>query len=80
MVSIVLEDIGNLVSGKTALYLVDIDAVFLHVVPVINLSSVSKFHGQDPLCGQIPVNRGNLWEIKVQKVTKKPKCSLCLQM
>lgn len=41
-------------------YLIDIDAMFLHVVPVIDLAPICKLHGQDPLCGKIPVDHGNL--------------------
>lgn len=41
-------------------YLVNIDAVFLHVVLVIDLPPINKLHGQDPLCGQIPMDHGNL--------------------
>ena len=42
-------------------YLIDVDAMFLHVVFVVDLAALSKVHGQDPLCGQIPVDHGNLW-------------------
>lgn len=41
-------------------YLVDINAVFLHVVSVVDLAPLSKLHGQDSLCGQVPVDDGNL--------------------
>lgn len=43
-------------------YLVDIDAVFLHVVPVVDLTPLRKLHGEDPLCAQVPVDDGNLWK------------------
>lgn len=45
-------------------YLVDIDAVSPHVVPVVDLSPLSKVHGQDSLCGQIPVDLRNLREAR----------------
>lgn len=41
-------------------YLIDIDAMFLHVVPVVDLPPLSELHGQDPLCAQVPVDHGNL--------------------
>lgn len=42
-------------------YLIDVDAVFLHVVPVVDLPPLCEVHSQDSLCGQIPVDHGNLW-------------------
>lgn len=42
------------------IHLIDVDAMFGHVVPVVDLTPFSKLHGQDPLGAQIPVDGRNL--------------------
>lgn len=67
---------------QTEQYLVDIDTMFLHVVPVVDLPPLSKLHGQDPLCGQMPVDHGNLRERdrggEEQNVAFFHKCFICI--
>ena len=48
-------------------YLVDIDAVPPHVVPVVDLASLGKVHGEDPLGGQIPVDLRNLGSARAEE-------------
>lgn len=41
-------------------YLIDVDAIPLHIGPVIHLSPFHKLHEKDTPCGEIPVDPGDL--------------------
>lgn len=41
---------------KKLRYLVDVDVVFLHVVPVVDLASFNELHGQNPIGRQVPMD------------------------
>lgn len=45
---------------ERARHLVDVDAVAPHVVTVVDLPSLGKLHGEDPLGGEIPVDLRDL--------------------